>query len=122
MMEPPIERPLRSGETLAKAYLESAVSLLDLRDGNLPCPAADLGDDEEVLHLGRKRPAQILQLPAQFRKLRGTGIPRSDEAKTATPAPVSAQKPPRRLSFVIRWPMVLMIRQPPESVPRAITL
>ncbi|MNC97860.1 hypothetical protein D3C83_156540 [compost metagenome] len=36
----------------------------------------------------------------------------------ATAAPVSAAKPPIGCSFVIFDPIVLMMRQPPLSVPR----
>jgi len=35
-------------------------------------------------------------------------------------AGVSAAKPPKGLSLVMRWPMVLMMRQPPAMVPPAI--
>jgi hypothetical protein len=35
-------------------------------------------------------------------------------------AAVSAEKPPTGLRAVIRWPRVLTIRQPPESVPSEI--
>jgi len=39
---------------------------------------------------------------------------------TASKVAVSAQNPPAGFSFVIRVPIVLTIRQPPESVPSAI--
>ena len=49
-----------------------------------------------------------------------TGMPK-EEARNRVIAPlVSAQNPPTGLSLVIFWPMVLTIRQPPNSVPRAI--
>src|SRR5437867_4195753 len=49
-----------------------------------------------------------------------TGIPPTDEAMIVTAPAVSAAKPPTGLSFVIRWPIVFTMRQPPPSVPAAI--
>ena len=51
-----------------------------------------------------------------------TGIP-SSEAQMMVVAPeVSAANPPIGASLVIRTPMVFTIRQPPNIVPRAMTL
>src|SRR3989442_15810172 len=48
-----------------------------------------------------------------------TGTP-SEEARKRVAAPlVSAQKPPIGRRSVIRMPIVLMIRQPPDSAPAA---
>ena len=37
---------------------------------------------------------------------------------SVTAPPVSAQKPPTGFNLVMRWPIVLTMRQPPNSVPR----
>src|SRR5450830_1194216 len=44
-----------------------------------------------------------------------TGIPNALDIKRVIAPPVSAQKPPTGLSLVIFWPMVLTMRQPPNS-------
>ncbi len=49
-----------------------------------------------------------------------TGMPNALDSSSVTAPPVSAQKPPTGLSLVIFWPMVLTMRQPPNSVPNAI--
>ena len=49
-----------------------------------------------------------------------TGMPQTEAAMTVAAAPVSAQKPEKGLSFVIRLPIVRTIRQPPVNVPRPI--
>src|SRR5690606_4900289 len=48
-----------------------------------------------------------------------TGTPRTEAAITEIPPAVSAQKPPKGLSRVIRLPIVLTIRHPPAAVPSA---
>src|SRR3989338_237922 len=48
-----------------------------------------------------------------------TGTPRAVAPKRVAAAAASAQKPPAGLSSVIFIPIVLMIRQPPAMVPRA---
>src|SRR6185312_16017278 len=49
-----------------------------------------------------------------------TGTPRWVAVKSEIAPAVSAANPPTGVSLVIRDPMVWMIRQPPDSVPRAI--
>ena len=49
-----------------------------------------------------------------------TGMPASEAKVSVMAPPVSAQKPPTGLILVSRCPMVLTMRQPPRSVPRAI--
>ena len=49
-----------------------------------------------------------------------TGMPSIDATNSVIAPPVSAQKPPTGLSFVIFWPIVRTIRQPPNKVPRPI--
>src|SRR5205809_888610 len=49
-----------------------------------------------------------------------TGMPRKVARYSEEAAAVSAENPPIGLSAVIRCPSVLTIRQPPDSVPRAI--
>jgi len=51
-----------------------------------------------------------------------TGIPSTVVRKSVNAPPVSAQKPPTGLSLVIRCPMVLTMRQPPNMVPSAIAV
>src|SRR5205085_5417320 len=46
-----------------------------------------------------------------------TGTPVRVTYASVRAAPVSAQKPPTGLSFVMRVPIVRTMRQPPESVP-----
>ncbi len=48
-----------------------------------------------------------------------TGTPSSVAMKRVIAPPVSAEKPPTGRSFVIFCPMVFTMRQPPNSVPRA---
>src|ERR1044071_3371324 len=48
-----------------------------------------------------------------------TGVPVSVTYASVSAAALSAQKPPTGLSFVIFVPIVCTIRQPPDSVPRA---
>src|SRR5512141_528187 len=48
-----------------------------------------------------------------------TGTPRAEARKIAPAPPVSAQKPPKGRSLVIRVPIVFTIRQPPSAVPSA---
>jgi hypothetical protein len=47
-------------------------------------------------------------------------MPKFEAMNTVAAPPVSAAIPPTGRSFVIRWPMVLTIRQPPNSVPKPI--
>ena len=49
-----------------------------------------------------------------------TGMPSADARNSVIAPPASAQKPPTGLSFVMRWPIVLTMRQPPNIVPRPI--
>ena len=49
-----------------------------------------------------------------------TGTPQKMVRISVAAAPVSAQKPSTGLSLMIRWPIVLTMRQPPNMVPRAI--
>src|SRR5205085_3141670 len=49
-----------------------------------------------------------------------TGMPNAVARNRVAAPPVSAQKPPTGLSFVMRVPIVLTMRQPPESVPKLI--
>src|SRR5207247_7434774 len=49
-----------------------------------------------------------------------TGIPKCDATNSVIAPLDSAQKPPNGVSFVIRWPIVFTIRQPPAMVPSAI--
>src|ERR1019366_5317528 len=49
-----------------------------------------------------------------------TGIPRLDADRMTMAPPVSAQKPLTGRSFVMREPIVLMMRHPPKSVPSEI--
>src|SRR6266404_6259191 len=49
-----------------------------------------------------------------------TGMPNMVAPNKVTAPAVSAQKPPTGRSFVIFEPIVCTMRQPPESVPRAI--
>ena len=49
-----------------------------------------------------------------------TGMPSAVARNSVIAPPVSAQKPPTGLSLVMRWPMVLTMRQPPNSVPAPI--
>ena len=49
-----------------------------------------------------------------------TGIPKCDAPKMIVAAVVSAAKPWTGSSFTTRWPIVLMIRQPPAAVPSEI--
>lgn len=49
-----------------------------------------------------------------------TGMPKPDARKSDIAPPVSAANPPTGFSFVIRWPIVLTMRQPPNRVPNAI--
>ncbi len=49
-----------------------------------------------------------------------TGMPRPVARNSIIAPPVSAQKPPTGFSLVMRWPMVLTMRQPPKAVPAAI--
>src|SRR5450830_387638 len=51
-----------------------------------------------------------------------TGTPRALAMNRVMAPPVSAQKPPTGLSFVIFWPMVLTMRQPPNRVPKLIAV
>src|SRR4051812_100818 len=46
-----------------------------------------------------------------------TGTPSADEPKSVAAAAISAAKPPIGLSAVMRMPIVLTMRHPPESVP-----
>src|SRR5450830_1408022 len=50
------------------------------------------------------------------------GTPRALAMNRVMAPPVSAQKPPTGLSFVILWPMVLTMRQPPNRVPKLIAV
>src|SRR5467141_3358802 len=49
-----------------------------------------------------------------------TGIPKYDDTNSVIAPAVSAQKPPNGVSFVIRWPIVFTMRQPPAIVPSPI--
>src|SRR5207302_112122 len=49
-----------------------------------------------------------------------TGIPKCDATNSVIAPLVSAQNPPNGFSFVMRWPIVRTMRQPPAMVPRAI--
>ena len=49
-----------------------------------------------------------------------TGMPRPVARNSVIAPPVSAQKPPTGFSLVMRMPIVLTMRQPPNSVPRPI--
>jgi len=49
-----------------------------------------------------------------------TGIPKWVEKKMLEAAAVSAHTPSIGRNLVIFWPIVLTMRQPPDSVPRAI--
>ena len=51
-----------------------------------------------------------------------TGTPSDEAMSTEMPPAVSAQKPPKGRSLVIRVPMVFTMRQPPIAVPRAIAV
>src|SRR5471032_2528716 len=51
-----------------------------------------------------------------------TGTPKCEAISKVSAPPVSAQKPPTGLSLVIFWPMVLTMRQPPNSVPNEIAV
>jgi hypothetical protein len=51
-----------------------------------------------------------------------TGIPNHDAVNSITEPPAEALKPWCWDSLVIREPIVLMIRQPPLSVPRPIAI
>ena len=51
-----------------------------------------------------------------------TGMPSAVARNSVIAPPVSAQKPPTGFSLVILWPMVLTMRQPPNSVPRPIAM
>src|SRR5581483_2987861 len=51
-----------------------------------------------------------------------TGIPSVEARKRVSAPPVSAENPPTGLSLVIRWPIVLTMRQPPNRVPSAIAI
>ncbi len=48
-----------------------------------------------------------------------TGMPMAVAKNKVMAPPVSAQNPPTGLSLVMRYPMVLTIRQPPIKVPPA---
>src|SRR5579859_5325616 len=48
-----------------------------------------------------------------------TGMPKTAFAMIVSPPAVSAANPPNGVSLVMRWPMVLMMRQPPAIVPPA---
>ena len=54
------------------------------------------------------------------KKVVETGTPSHDAKNSVNAPPVSAQKPPTGLSFVIFCPIVRTIRQPPNMVPRPI--
>ena len=49
-----------------------------------------------------------------------TGIPKCEDTNRVMAPAVSAQKPPKGLSRVMRCPIVRTIRQPPETVPSPI--
>jgi hypothetical protein len=49
-----------------------------------------------------------------------TGTPSADATNSVIAPPVSAQNPPTGLSFVIFYPIVRTMRQPPNSVPSPI--
>jgi len=49
-----------------------------------------------------------------------TGIPKYEDTKSVIAPLVSAQKPPNGVSFVMRWPIVFTMRQPPAIVPSPI--
>ncbi len=51
-----------------------------------------------------------------------TGIPNAVATKSIKAPPVSAQKPPTGFSFVMRWPIVFTMRQPPKAVPSAMVM
>src|SRR5246127_1947645 len=51
-----------------------------------------------------------------------TGTPKWLGISKGSAPPLSAQKPPTGLSLVIFWPMVLTMRQPPNSVPAEIAV
>ena len=51
-----------------------------------------------------------------------TGMPNVEETIKVIAAPISAQKPSTGFSFTTFWPMVLIIRHPPDMVPKAIAL
>src|SRR5665647_991987 len=51
-----------------------------------------------------------------------TGTPSALAMNSVMAPPLSAQKPPTGLSLVIFWPMVLTMRQPPNSVPKLIAV
>ena len=51
-----------------------------------------------------------------------TGTPIHVARNKVMAPPVSAQNPPTGLSLVMRWPMVLTMRQPPKSVPRPMAM
>ena len=49
-----------------------------------------------------------------------TGMPKCDDRNNVMAPAVSAQKPPNGVSFVMRWPIVFTMRQPPAIVPSPI--
>jgi hypothetical protein len=49
-----------------------------------------------------------------------TGIPNTETKRMVIAPPVSAANPPTGFSFVMRCPIVLTIRQPPNNVPSPI--
>ena len=49
-----------------------------------------------------------------------TGMPSAVARNRAIDPEISAQNPPTGRILVMRWPMVLTMRQPPNSVPRPI--
>ena len=51
-----------------------------------------------------------------------TGMPSPVARNSVMAPPVSAQKPPTGLSLVMRWPIVLTMRQPPNIVPIAMAM
>ena len=51
-----------------------------------------------------------------------TGTPMDVAKKRVIAPPVSAQNPPMGLSLVMRCPMVLTMRQPPNMVPKAMAV
>ena len=51
-----------------------------------------------------------------------TGMPSAVARKSVIAPPVSAQKPCTGFSFVIFWPIVFTMRQPPKNVPRPIAM
>ena len=51
-----------------------------------------------------------------------TGMPSAVARNSIIAPPVSAQKPPTGFNLVMRYPMVLTMRQPPNAVPNAIVM